>query len=204
MNRAILDDAALAATHGAELLAIAARAVRHGIVHGRPIALDLDACAEALRQKRATFVTLEYNGALQGCIGGIEPREAIALAVARHAHGAAFHDPRFDAVCADHWPGLTAEISILTPREPLHVGSEEEALAALRPGIDGLVFCAGMHRSVFLPKVWGELPEPARFLSFLKRKAGLEEDYWSAEVTLERFGCVVIPSQPLRQLLPAS
>jgi len=200
----IHDDAALAETYGAALLTIAARAVKHGITHGRPLALDIGEHPEALHVKRAAFVTLEYNGALQGCIGTIEPREALALAVARHAHGAAFQDPRFDPVRADHWPGLSGEISILTPREPMVAASEDDALAALRPGIDGLVFAAGAHRSVFLPKVWEELPEPAQFLGYLKRKAGLDANYWSADVKLERFGSVVIPSQPLRQLLPGS
>jgi AmmeMemoRadiSam system protein A len=204
MNAGTLDDAALAATHGVALLTIAARAVRHGIDHGHAMALDAADCPEPLRVWRAAFVTLEHNGALQGCIGTIEPREALALSVARYAHGAAFQDPRFDPVRADHWPGLTAEISILTPRTLLPARSEDEALAALVPGVDGLVFSAGAHRSVFLPKVWDELPEPVQFLSFLKRKAGLDADYWSAEVKLERFGSVRVPPQPLRQLLPAS
>src|ERR1044072_2721892 len=109
----MMDDAAIAATHGTELLRIVARAVRHGLAHGRPLAVDLDACPEPLRRQRAAFVTLEHNGALQGCIGTIERREALAHAVGRYAHAAAFQDPRFDPVRAEQWADLTAEISIL-------------------------------------------------------------------------------------------
>jgi AmmeMemoRadiSam system protein A len=195
------DDAALARTHGRDLLRIAARAVRHGIDNAQPLRLALADYPEPLRVKRATFVTLEHDGELQGCIGTIEPHDALAASVAHYAHLAAFQDARFDPVQETHWPGLAAEVSILSPRAPLPAPSEAAALAVLRPGIDGLVFAAGPYRSVFLPKVWEDLPEPKRFLGFLKRKAGLPEDYWSAEVKLERFTCALVPSQPLRQLL---
>ena len=79
-----------------------------------------------------------------------------------------------------------------------------KAPGSLRPGLDGLVFAAGNRPSVFLPKVWEDLPDPAAFLGYLKRKAGLDANYWSPDVTLERFGSVTVPAQPLRQLRPDS
>jgi AmmeMemoRadiSam system protein A len=201
---ALPDDAAIAKVHGADLLRIAARAVRHGLDRAEPLRLALDDYPEPLRLKRAAFVTLEHNGALQGCIGTIEPHDALAASVAHYAHLAAFKDTRFDPVQAAHWPGLAAEVSILSPREALPALSEAAALDALRPNVDGLVFSAGAVRSVFLPKVWADLPDPRRFLGLLKRKAGLPEDYWSPAVQLERFTCAVIPAQPLHRLLDAA
>ena len=65
--------------------------------------------------------------------------------------------------------------------------SEAEALAQLRPGIDGLIFECGSARSTFLPQVWSQLPKPADFLAQLKRKAGLPGDFWSDEVRLSRY-----------------
>jgi hypothetical protein len=67
------------------------------------------------------------------------------------------------------------------------VEDEREALARLRPGIDGLVFEYGHHRSTFLPQVWEDLQEPYEFLATLKQKAGLPPDFWDAEVKLARY-----------------
>ena len=43
------------------------------------------------------------------------------------------------------------------------------------------------RRSTFLPQVWEQLPEPRDFLSQLKRKAGLPEDFWQPELRLQRY-----------------
>jgi AMMECR1 domain-containing protein len=64
---------------------------------------------------------------------------------------------------------------------------EADALAQLCPGIDGIVFEFGRHRSTFLPQVWEQLPSPREFMSHLKLKAGLPEDFWSTGVILSRY-----------------
>jgi AMMECR1 domain-containing protein len=62
-----------------------------------------------------------------------------------------------------------------------------QALAQLRPLVDGVVLeCAG-HRSTFLPQVWEQLPTVDEFMRHLKRKAGLPENFWSQEVRLQRY-----------------
>ncbi len=63
----------------------------------------------------------------------------------------------------------------------------EREVAALRPGVDGVLFEAGHLRSVFLPQVWEQLPVPREFLGHLKRKAGLAESFWATGVRLSRF-----------------
>jgi AMMECR1 domain-containing protein len=67
------------------------------------------------------------------------------------------------------------------------VKSEEEALARLRPNVDGVVLEYGHYRSTFLPQVWEQLPNPAEFLAHLKRKAGLSMDFWAEQVRLSRY-----------------
>ena len=196
-NVVLEDDIAIAATYGTALLGIAAQAIRHGLDCGEQITLDAKSYPAPLQLLRATFVTLEHADELRGCVGAIEPHQALASSVAHHAHCAAFHDDRFAPVDAAAWRDLTASISILSPREPLPASDEAGARAALRPGIDGLVFSADGRRAVFLPKVWDELPEPARFLNLLKRKAGFAESYWSDRVRLERFIAVSVPSASL-------
>lgn len=142
----------------------------------------------ALSQPGATFVTLfSADGELRGCVGRLEASRALGDDVRANARAAAFNDTRFAPLRAHEWPGMRVEVSLLDAPEPLAVRSEAEALAALRPGIDGVVFEWHGARATFLPQVWEQLPEPARFLTALKRKAGLPADFWAADVKLSRY-----------------
>jgi AmmeMemoRadiSam system protein A len=194
-------DADLALTYAGILNGIAARSIRHGIDHRSPAPLAAADYPPALGVLRATFVTLETDGDLRGCIGGLEAHQPLAADVAHHAFGAAFHDSRFAPVDAGAWPDLTVSISILSPREPVTAGSQTEALGALRPGVDGLVLSDGARRGVFLPKVWEDVPDPVQFLMLLKRKAGLPEHLWPSTLTLERFTTAAVPPARLADAL---
>lgn len=140
-----------------------------------------------LKKPGATFVTLTRFGDLRGCIGSLEARRPLGLDVRENAVAAAFHDPRFWPLTRDEYDGLQVEVSLLSPAEALDVKGEVDALAALRPHIDGVVFEYGHHRSTFLPQVWEQLPQPAEFLAHLKRKAGLPADFWDDGVRLSRY-----------------
>ncbi len=126
----------------------------------------------ALRVPRACFVTLHREGALRGCVGTLTPRGTLWDAVAQNARAAAFEDPRFEPVTAEEEPALHIEISVLTEPEALAFASPEALLAALKPGIDGVLLRAGRHQATFLPQVWEQLPDPQTFLEHLSRKAG--------------------------------
>ena len=78
-------------------------------------------------------------------------------------------------------------MSLLTPAEPMSFRDEADALAQLRPEIDGVIFSASGRRSTFLPQVWEQLPDPAVFMAHLKQKAGLPAAYWGPDVRLERY-----------------
>jgi len=169
------------------LLYVARASIVHGLKTGEPLAPVLEALPAALREPRAAFVTLERGGRLRGCIGSLEARRALATDVAANAFAAAFRDPRFPKLGREEYSGLDLHLSVLTPAIPLTFASEEELLAQLRPGIDGLILADAGHRGTFLPSVWEQLPEAHRFLAHLKRKAGLPENYWSETLSVARY-----------------
>ena len=140
-----------------------------------------------LAERGATFVTLTEGGRLRGCIGSLEAWRPVGQDVIDNARSAAFRDPRFPPVAASELARLRVEVSLLSASEPLSVADEADALARLRPGVDGLILTAAGRRGTFLPQVWDELPEPREFLTHLKRKAGLPASYWGPDVRLDRY-----------------
>ena len=70
---------------------------------------------------------------------------------------------------------------------PLDFSDEADFMAQLRPGVDGIVFQYGRHRSTFLPQVWESLPDPNLFMQQLKRKAGLPPNFWHETVSISRY-----------------
>jgi AmmeMemoRadiSam system protein A len=141
-----------------------------------------------LAEPGATFVTLTQGGQLRGCIGSLEAYRPLAIDVAENALAAAFRDHRFAPLSEEEFPRTRVEVSLLTPAEPFPVTSEADALARLRPGIDGLVLSYGRRRATFLPQVWESLPDARQFMAQLKLKAGLPADFWHADLTLARYG----------------
>lgn len=135
----------------------------------------------------ACFVTLTNAGGLRGCIGSIEPRRSLRADVIGNAVAAATKDRRFPPVTPDELPALAIEVSVLSPAEPMTVADEADALAQLRPGVDGVVVECRGRRATYLPQVWAKIPDPARFLGELKVKAGLPRGFWSDELTLSRY-----------------
>lgn len=169
------------------LLQLARQSIRHGLRHGIPLRIELDAYPAALLQQRASFVTLQRHGQLRGCIGMLEAVRPLVEDVAKNAFAAAFRDPRFpplrEAECAD----LELHLSILSPAEALSFTSESELLAQLQPRIDGLILQEGHRRGTFLPSVWHQLPQAEEFLQHLKQKAGLPAQYWSDSLRVWRY-----------------
>ncbi len=140
-----------------------------------------------LRERAATFVTLRAAGELRGCIGTVDAHRALGDDVAHNADAAARRDPRFPPVQPEELAGLQVEVSLLSPRTGLAAASEADALAALRPGTDGIVLEYRGERATFLPQVWENLPDPVDFLGELRRKANLPRRFWDPEVRLWRY-----------------
>lgn len=181
----------MAETH--VLLEVARSAIRAGVLEGRAPDVDPAEFPAELRVSRAVFATLRRGGTLRGCTGTLEPQGPLVSEVARIAVRTALEDPRFSPVGPDEVDDLEIHLSILGATEPLPVDSEAGLLAALRPGVDGLVLVDGPRRATFLPAVWESLPDPRAFVSELKRKAGLPAGHWSDTIRFERYGVEEIP-----------
>ncbi|HEV7762945.1 MAG TPA: AmmeMemoRadiSam system protein B [Acidimicrobiales bacterium] len=175
------------------LLDLAQRAIDHEIRTGEAYPLDDSDVPAGLRRPGATFVTLERGTELLGCIGSLDPRRALWRDVARNARGAAFEDPRFPALVAGDVAGMSIEVSVLSPLEPLPAPSLEAVAASLRPGVDGLVISAGGRRGTFLPDVWDKIPDPEAFVGELVRKARWPEP-WAAGARAWRYGTTIFRS----------
>ena len=160
-------------SHGANLLALALDSIRNGLDTGTPLPIDYEHLPVELADIGASFVSLYRHGRLRGCIGSTRATRSLAEDIAANAFAAAFQDPRFEPLAAEEIDGLELSVSVLSPLEPLRFATERELLAQLEIGEDGLVIADRGRRAVFLPQVWGQLPDPTVFLAQLKIKAGL-------------------------------
>lgn len=168
---------------GQILLPIARASIADAL--GRPLHANEDAIW--LQDNAACFVTLTQEGQLRGCIGTLEAYRSLLEDVKANARSAAFHDPRFSPLKSKELDYTEIEVSLLSPTQPLGFTDEQDALAQLQPGIDGVVFEFGRYRSTFLPQVWEQLPDSKEFMAHLKQKAGLLPDFWSDQVRLYRY-----------------
>jgi AmmeMemoRadiSam system protein A len=172
---------------GAGIGAVVVPIARGAIASELGVPFATDESAAWLDEPAATFVTLRQDGDLRGCMGTLEAHRSLRLDLKHNAVAAAFRDPRFRPLTRRELPATEVEVSILSATEPLAFVSEDDARAALRPFVDGVVFEYGVYRSTFLPQVWEQLPDPGEFLGQLKRKAGLPADFWAPGVRLARY-----------------
>lgn len=176
------DDAKLA-SKGRLLTGLARAAIAKRFGNPEPILPHPD----WLDRPGAVFVTLTQNGELRGCIGSLEAHRSLGEDLEENARAAAFRDPRFAPLAAEELARTRVEVSILSAPEPLRFTSEADALAQLRPGVDGVILEYGGHRATFLPQVWEQLPDKRVFMAHLKQKAGLLADFWADGVRLYRY-----------------
>ncbi|MCP5231053.1 MAG: AmmeMemoRadiSam system protein A [Zoogloeaceae bacterium] len=174
-------------TQRRRMLEIARASIRHGLHSGTPLRVSVDEFEPALRAPRATFVTLNREGRLRGCIGMLAAVRPLIEDVAENAFAAAFRDPRFPPLGAGEYDDLDVHISVLSPAVPMQFESEADLLSQMRPGVDGLILGDRGRRGTFLPSVWEQLPTRELFLAHLKQKAGLSPTHWSDTLTVERY-----------------
>jgi uncharacterized protein len=169
------------------LLNTADNAIKFGLTNHKMIPIKLEDYPEKLREPGASFVTLEINNQLRGCIGTLEAYQPLIQDIAQNAYAAAFRDPRFYPLTPEEYPNTTKHISVLSAPQPILFDSEQDLLKKIRPGVDGLILSDNGYRGTFLPAVWESLTTPELFLQHLKRKAGLTEDYWSNTIKVARY-----------------
>jgi len=128
--------------------------------------------------RRGTFVTLNINGGLRGCIGNLSDADSVKEGVQKNAVNAAFYDPRFPALTKEELEKVKIEISILSEPKPVEYKDGADLIKKIRPTVDGVIIRKGMASATFLPQVWDQLPTPEEFLAHLCLKAGLSADAW--------------------------
>lgn len=168
---------------GSVLLPIARAAIGEAL--GQPCEATED--AGWLQEQAACFVTLTQNDKLRGCIGTLEAYRSLLDDVKNNAKAAAFNDPRFPPLSSEELNMTEIEVSLLSPTQVMQFNTEDDALAQLQPGVDGVVFEYENYRSTFLPQVWEQLPTTKEFMAHLKQKAGLSADFWADGVKLKRY-----------------
>lgn len=162
------------------LLQLAREAIRSPLEGEKNFNLNLDRFSPRLRQQRATFVTLNIEDRLRGCIGSLQAHRPLALDTAHNAQAAAFKDPRFSALTHAEYQKIDIHISILSEPKALIVSSRDELINQLRPGIDGLIIKEDGRQATYLPSVWEQLPTADQFVLELRKKAGLPGEGWQA------------------------
>lgn len=151
------------------------------------VSCTADETAPWLAEHGACFVTLTQEGELRGCIGSLQAHRPLLADIKSNAVSAALRDPRFTPLSVEELDITAVEISLLSQSQEMLFRDEADALAQLRPGVDGIIFEYGRYRSTFLPQVWESLAQPRQFLAMLRRKAGLPEDFWAEGVKLSRY-----------------
>lgn len=139
------------------------------------------------KEAGACFVTLTVHDELRGCMGNLEAYRPLADDIKANARMAAFHDPRFPPLTLNEWKNVRIEVSLIGQIEAMKFSSQEEALAQMRPGVDGLILTWKDRRATFLPQVWEMLPDASMFLNQLKAKARLSAAFWDQSIRLERY-----------------
>ena len=100
------------------LVFLAKEAVENYIKEGKIISVPEDFPKEFLERKAGTFVTIEKNGNLRGCIGTYLPlRKNIAEEIISNAIAAATEDYRFGPIQKEELPYLSYTVYILSEPE---------------------------------------------------------------------------------------
>lgn len=170
-----------------QLLQVAREAVLRPLISSEKYHIDLNHFTPVLREHGASFVTLNTEGRLRGCIGSLIAHRALVVDVAHNAQAAAFNDPRFKSLSLEEYASIDVHVSILGEPEPVHVQSREGLIEILRPGVDGLIIEESGRRATYLPSVWAQLPDAEDFVGELRRKAGLARDGWSSDTKVFRY-----------------
>ena len=162
------------------LIQLANDSIEYGLQHHQQeMPINTVNFSHNLQKTRATFVTLEMDHRLRGCIGSLRAHRPLVNDVVSNANKAAFHDPRFSPVTIVDAAKLVLKISVLTEPVAMQFVSELDLLSQLEPNVHGLIIQDQGRQATFLPQVWETLPDPQNFLAHLKQKAGLPAGHWS-------------------------
>lgn len=173
----------------ARLLAFARAALVARVTGAPPPVLPDDIDVDA----SGVFVTIHVRGDLRGCLGTLDAREPITIAVSRLAADVSHRDYRFPPVSLAEIDHLTLEMSVLTPPQRVSDPSDPSEIVV---GRDGLIVEHGSRTGLLLPQVapehgWGR----EELLAHTCVKAGLPADAWQHGASVYRFEAEVFREQ---------
>ena len=154
-----------------ELLSLARKTVVDHVKNKRTPEPDVK--DNRLLANGATFVTINRNHQLRGCIGNIQPVVPLYRSVISNAVAASSRDPRFPPMTPGELADMEVEVTVLSPMEPIDDARQ------IKVGTHGVYLEKSGRSAVFLPQVpveqgW-DLPT---YLEQLCYKAGLPKDAW--------------------------
>jgi AmmeMemoRadiSam system protein A len=130
----------------------------------------------SLLEKRASFVTINKNNQLRGCIGSIIPTKPLIDDIIQNAKSSAFRDSRFNILSLSEFEDISISLSILTIPKELYYKDIDDLKSKIKIGVHGVILKLGSNQSTFLPSVWEQLPSFDIFFSHLCQKAGCAND----------------------------
>jgi AmmeMemoRadiSam system protein A len=169
------------------LLTIAEQSIQFGLQTGQSRDPRVESHVETLRRRQASFVKLMVGEQIHGCAGSAEAHAPLAVDVARNAFAAAFCNAHQTTLRESDLPLVTIEIFVLCPVEQRATPTMQEAIAMVRPGIEGALLHADKCAAAFLPEMWDSYPNPQEFIQQLREKAGLGVDEWPSSTQLSTF-----------------
>lgn len=137
-----------------------------------------------LLEKRASFVTLNLEGKLRGCVGSLVAHKDLLHDVIENAKKSAFSDPRFSQLSYKEFQNITIEISVLTPAVLLHYTNRADLKEKIKPFEHGIILQCENKQATFLPQVWEQIPNFEDFFTHLSKKAGFETSCLDKHPTL--------------------
>ena len=140
----------------------------------------------------ACFVTLKKENILRGCIGSIIAHQPLIVDLIQNSQNAAFRDPRFMPVEENEINDIKISVSLLSHPIKIHFKDENDLLEQMVPDRDGIIIRDGAKQGVYLPVVWEDIPDKARFLQSLKMKVGMSPDYFSDTFEAYRFEAIYL------------
>jgi AmmeMemoRadiSam system protein B/AmmeMemoRadiSam system protein A len=173
-----------------ELLALARKSAEYAVENNK--AYDPSPSAsEKLNSEYGAFTTLTRSGQLRGCVGYPSAVKPLTITVRDTATLAALRDTRFTPVTTAELPGLTYEISVLSPLRRV------TGIDQIKIGEHGLLMKSGGHEGLLLPQVPIEQKwDRQTFLEQTCIKAGMDHNCWKDENTdIFAFTAVVFADQ---------
>ncbi len=166
------------------LLNLARETIRRHLENIPPPSPDVE--DRAMEEARGAFVTLKCDDRLRGCIGYLEPQDALYRTIMDAAVMAATRDTRFPPLTPEELPETRIEISVLTPPRKI------KDIAEITLGKHGIIVTRRFQRGLLLPQVPLEWDwDLETFLRHGCLKAGLEEDAWQKGAEIQIFSAQV-------------